>query len=48
MHGGRVRVESELGKWTSFRFELPLPGTEDLGVGSEDSVLIEAGERLTG
>ncbi len=29
-HGGRVRVESELGKWTSFRFVLPLPGTEDL------------------
>lgn len=48
MNGGRVRVESELGKWTSFRFELPLPGTEDLGVASEDSVLIEAGERLTG
>lgn len=46
--GGRVLVESELGKWTSFRFVLPLPGTSDLPARDESNDADDTLELLTG
>jgi two-component system chemotaxis sensor kinase CheA len=47
-HGGRVLVDSELGRWTSFRFVLPLPGADDLPATDEVLEPDEPLELLTG